>query len=63
MITKEKKVLKETEVHGAKFDKTNYQSKRVWATARDGKKVSISLVYRKDMFKRQKSYLKTERVR
>ena len=50
MITKEKKVLKETEVLGGKFDKTNYQSKRVWATARDGKKVPISLVYRKDMF-------------
>ena len=50
MVTKEKKVLKEAEVLGGKFDKTNYQSKRVWATARDGKKVPISLVYRKDMF-------------
>ena len=50
MVTKEKKVLKETEVLGGKFDKTNYQTKRVWATARDGKKVPISLVYRKDMF-------------
>ena len=50
MVTKEKKVLKEAEVLGDKFDKTNYQSKRVWATARDGKKVPISLVYRKDMF-------------
>jgi len=50
MVTKEKKVLKETEVLGDKFDKNNYQSKRVWATARDGKKVPISLVYRKDMF-------------
>ena len=50
MVTKEKKVLKEAEVLGGKFDKTNYQSKRVWATARDGKKVPISLVYKKDMF-------------
>ena len=50
MVTKEKKVLKEAEVLGGKFDKTNYQSKRVWATARDGKKVPVSLVYRKDMF-------------
>ena len=50
MVTKERKILKEAEVLGGKFDKTNYQSKRVWATARDGKKVPISLVYRKDMF-------------
>jgi len=50
MVTKEKKVLKEAEVLGGKFDKTNYQSKRVWATAKDGKKVPVSLVYRKDMF-------------
>ena len=50
MITKEKKVMKETEVLGGKFDKNNYQSKRVWAEARDGKKVPVSLVYRKDMF-------------
>ena len=50
MITKEKKIMKETEVLGGKFDKNNYQSKRVWAEARDGKKVPVSLVYRKDMF-------------
>ena len=50
MITKEKKLMKETEVLGGKFDKNNYQSKRVWAEARDGKKVPVSLVYRKDMF-------------
>jgi len=50
MVTKERKILKEAEVLGGKFDKTNYQSKRVWATARDGNKVPISLVYRKDMF-------------
>ena len=42
--------MKETEVLGGKFDKNNYQSKRVWAEARDGKKVPVSLVYRKDMF-------------
>ncbi len=57
MVTKEKKVLKETEVLGDKFDKNNYQSKRVWATARDGKKVPISLVYRKDMFNEGKNPL------
>ena len=50
MITKEKKVMKETEVLGGDFNKNNYESKRVWAEARDGKKVPVSLVYKKDMF-------------
>lgn len=48
MDTKEKTVKKEQEVLGGKFNKDNYTSERVWATARDGKKVPISLVYRKD---------------
>jgi oligopeptidase B len=51
MSTKEKKVLKETEVLGGNFNKNNYLSKRVWAPARDGEKIPISLVYRKDIFK------------
>ena len=41
-------ILKEQEVLGGKFDKSNYVSKRLWATAKDGVKVPISLVYRKD---------------
>ena len=49
MITREKKVLKENEVLG-EFNKENYTSKRVWANARDGKKIPISLVYRKDKY-------------
>ena len=48
METKAKTVLKEQEVLGGKFDKDNYKTERLWATARDGKKVPISLVYRKD---------------
>ncbi len=48
METRETKVLKEQEVLGGNFDKSNYTSKRVWATAVDGVKVPISLVYRKD---------------
>ncbi|GLB49831.1 S9 family peptidase [Neptunitalea lumnitzerae] len=48
MVTKEKTVLKEQEVLGGTFDKDNYTSERVWATAADGTKVPISLVYRKD---------------
>ncbi|WP_369047747.1 S9 family peptidase [Tenacibaculum sp. UWU-22] len=49
MKTKIKEVKKEQEVLGGTFDKNNYTSKRVWATARDGKKIPISLVYRKDI--------------
>ncbi len=30
------------------FDKNNYKSEREWATAEDGTRVPISLVYRKD---------------
>nr|WP_274475654.1 S9 family peptidase [Mangrovimonas aestuarii] len=45
--TKTKDVKKEQEVLGGKFDKNNYTSERIWATAADGVKVPISLVYRK----------------
>ncbi|NVJ89359.1 MAG: S9 family peptidase [Flavobacteriaceae bacterium] len=48
MTTQTKEVKKEQEILGGKFKKENYISKRVWATARDGKKVAISLVYHKD---------------
>ncbi|NHF59201.1 S9 family peptidase [Flavobacteriaceae bacterium TP-CH-4] len=48
MKTMEKEVKKEQEVLGGKFHKDNYREKRVWATARDGVKVPISLVYHKD---------------
>ena len=46
-ITKVKTIKKEQEVLGGKFNKDNYESKRVWATARDGIKVPISIVYKK----------------
>ena len=48
MATKKKEVKKEQEVLGGKFDKGNYLEKRVWATARDGVKVPMSIVYHKD---------------
>ena len=48
MRNQNKEVKKEQEVLGGKFNKSNYKSERVWATARDGKKVAISLVYHKD---------------
>jgi oligopeptidase B len=46
MKTREKELLKETEVLGD-FSKDNYESQRLWATADDGTEVPISLVYRK----------------
>ncbi|MCU0352038.1 MAG: S9 family peptidase [Flavobacterium sp.] len=51
MKTKEKKVLKEQQVLGGKFDKNNYVEERIWATADDGTKLPISMVYRKGMKK------------
>lgn len=48
MVTRDSVVKKEQEVLGGSFNKDNYQSRRIWAPARDGKKVPISIVYRKD---------------
>ncbi|MDP5156957.1 MAG: S9 family peptidase [Flaviramulus sp.] len=45
--TKTSEIKKEQEVLGSKFYKENYESKRIWAPARDGLKVPISLVYKK----------------
>jgi len=41
-------LLKETEVPGG-FDKANYKSERVFATASDGTKVPMSVVYRRNV--------------
>jgi len=49
MKTQCKKVIKETEVLGGTFDKNNYISKRIWATATDGTKIPISIVHRKGL--------------
>jgi oligopeptidase B len=46
METHERSLLKQVEVVGD-FDPANYQSERLWAPARDGRQVPISLVYRK----------------
>ena len=48
MATRSKELLKQQEVLGGNFKEDNYASQRVWATAKDGVKVPISLVYRKD---------------
>jgi len=51
MKTKAKTILKEQEVLGGKFDKNNYAEERIWATASDGTKIPISVVYKKGMKK------------
>jgi oligopeptidase B len=48
MKTREQELLKQQEVVGG-YDVSKYESKRYMATARDGKKVPVSLVYRKDL--------------
>jgi oligopeptidase B len=48
--TKERKLLKQEEVLGG-FDKNNYETKRVYATAMDGTKIPMSIVYKKGMEK------------
>lgn len=50
MKTKERTLLKQQEILGG-FDKNNYETKRIYATAGDGTKIPISMVYRKGMEK------------
>lgn len=52
--TKTWEVKKEQEVLGG-FKKEDFQSERVFATADDGTRVPISLVYKKDLFKKDGS--------
>jgi oligopeptidase B len=40
------KLLKQVEVPG--YDPTKYKTERLWATAKDGTRIPISIVYRKD---------------
>jgi oligopeptidase B len=48
VVTRTKDIKKEHEVLGGNFDKKNYKSERLWATAGDGTKIPISLVYHKN---------------
>jgi oligopeptidase B len=50
MNTKEKQLLKQQEVVGD-FDPANYRAERFYASAQDGTKIPISLVYRKGLKK------------
>jgi oligopeptidase B len=54
MDTREKKLMKEQPVLGD-FDKNNYATERIMVPARDGKQVPMSIVYRKDKFKKDGS--------
>lgn len=54
MRTQERELKKEMPVLGD-FDKSNYQTERIMVPARDGKLVPMSLVYRKDKFKKDGS--------
>jgi oligopeptidase B len=48
MSTGQATLLKQTEVPGG-FDKANYKSERVFATATDGTKIPMSVVYKRDV--------------
>jgi oligopeptidase B len=48
--TKEKKLLKQQNV-GTTYNPEQYETKRLWAIGRDGTKIPVSIVYRKDKFK------------
>ncbi|MGB1976537.1 MAG: S9 family peptidase [Pseudoalteromonas tetraodonis] len=52
LATGNKTLLKQQKVLGD-FSADNYASERIFVTARDGIKVPVSLVYRKDMFKKE----------
>ena len=56
MQTKTKEIKKEQEVLGD-FDKKNYTEQRIWATATDGTKIPISIVFKKGLQKNGKNPL------
>jgi len=52
MDTGEKKLLKQREVVGKGYEPELYDAETIYATSRDGEKIPIYLVYRKDMKKK-----------
>ncbi|WP_409439916.1 S9 family peptidase [Psychromonas sp. GE-S-Ul-11] len=54
--TGETTLLKQSQVMGD-FASEDYQSERVWVTARDGVEVPVSLVYKRDLFNKQNPLL------
>ncbi|RNC86317.1 MAG: S9 family peptidase [Winogradskyella sp.] len=55
MNTKSKIILKEQEVLDSSFNKENYSEERLWATADDGTKIPMSVIYKKGMIKNGKN--------
>jgi oligopeptidase B len=49
MESRQKTLLKREEVVGGEFSPENYEAHRIYATASDGKKIPMSIVYRKGM--------------
>lgn len=49
--TAQSTLLKEQEIPG-KFDRSHYASERLWVLVKDGTRVPVSLVYRKDRFEK-----------
>jgi len=47
-LDKSRTTLKQQKVLGGKFDSANYTSERIMVEARDGAKIPVSIVYRKD---------------
>ena len=56
MDTKQKELKKQQEVVGG-YDKNNYITERLWATARDGQKIPVSIAYKKGTAKNGKNPL------
>ena len=54
MKTRESVLLKQQEIVGG-YDPSEYQSERIWAKAKDGTEIPISLVYKKALFSRDGS--------
>lgn len=50
MKTRERKLLKQQEVVGG-YNPSDYQTERLWATAKDGTKIPMSIVYKKGIKK------------
>ncbi len=51
MSSRERELMKRDEVGGG-FDPANYTTERVWATARDGVRIPVSIVYNKNVYEK-----------
>jgi len=51
MFSKDKLILKQNQVLDTKFSKDNYITRRIWADSRDGTKIPISIIHKKNIKK------------